>query len=272
LSTLSKSTIMPQMQATLNVYCVPEFVAPDELAGTTAVVIDVLRATTTIVYALQSGAREVIPCLEVADALALAKQFAPDGIELGGERHGTIIEGFGLGNSPAEYSPERVGGKTVLFTTTNGTRAMDHVRQADEILLAAFVNASAVVARLLDRERIVIVCAGTDGNASEDDVLLAGLLVDRLQRGSAVAYKQNAEATRARHLWLTSFGLSNATDHVPAYRLAVRLRTCLGAKNLIAIGLDADILAASQIDRFDLLPRLDLATFRISKEHRRPQR
>ena len=170
------------MKPTLNVYALPRFVEPEEMAGGTAVVIDVLRATTTIVHALDAGADEIIPCLEVADALALAGRFPADEVVLGGERHGLPIEGFQLGNSPDEYTPDRVGGKTVVLTTTNGTRAMIHARQADEVLIAAFVNASAVVRRLFDREHVHILCAGTDGKISEDDVLLAGLLVERLQR------------------------------------------------------------------------------------------
>lgn len=256
------------MNPILNVYALPRFVAPEELAGGTAVVIDVLRAATTIAYALEAGAREIIPCREVADALALAEQFADDEIVLGGERDGVAIDGFQLGNSPEEYSPEVVDGKTVIFTTTNGTQAMAHARQADEVLVAAFVDASAVVARLLDRERISILCAGTDGRISEDDVLLAGLLVERLQRGGGIVYQQNAQAITAREMWLSSFALPQAlgAETLEPERLADRLRATEGAQNLLALGLDDDILAASQIDRFDFVPLLDPHLFRISKE------
>jgi 2-phosphosulfolactate phosphatase len=253
------------MKSTLNVYALPRYVEPTELAGQTAVVIDVLRAATTIAYALDAGAEEVIPCREVADALALAEQFGIDEVVLGGERNGLAIDGFDLGNSPDEYSPDRVGGRTVLFTTTNGTRAMDHARQADEVLVAAFVNAAAVVAKLLERERISILCAGTDGQISEDDVLLAGLLVDRLQRQGGMAYLQNAQAITAREFWLNSFALPQAigAESLEPDRLAEQLRKSLGARHLIALGLDDDILAAAQLDQFDLVPRLDTKTFRI---------
>ncbi len=198
------------MKPILNVYVLPKFVEPEELAGGTAVVIDVLRATTTTAYALAAGAREVIPCLEISDALALAEQFPADKIVLGGERQGVAIAGFQLGNSPEEYSPDQVGGKTVLLTTTNGTRAMIHARQADEVLVAAFVNAAAIVAKLLDRENIHILCAGTDRHISEDDVFLAGMLVDRLQRQAGMVYQQNAQAITAREAWLGVFALPQA--------------------------------------------------------------
>ena len=255
------------MKPTLNVYALPRLVAPEELLGGTAVVIDVLRASTTIAYALDAGATEVLPCLEVADAMADAKQFSPDQIILGGERDGVLIDGFDLGNSPDEYTPERVSGKTVIFTTTNGTRAMMHAQMANEVFVAAFVNAAAVVAKLLDRQKIHIICGGTDGRISDDDVLVAGLLVDRIQRQTATAYQENTQALTAREFWLNAFPLPQAigAETLPAERLAERMRTTLGAQNLINLGLDADILAASQLDRFFAVSQLDTKSFRIRR-------
>ncbi len=253
------------MKPTLNVFGLPRYAEPAELAGGVSVVIDVLRAATTIIYALDAGAKEVVPCLEVDDALAAARQFDEDDIVLGGEREGLPISGFQLGNSPEEYTADRVGGKTVIFTTTNGTRAMNHARNAREILVAAFVNASAVVARLIDCKKIDILCAGTDGRVSEDDVFLAGLLVDRVQRQTADAFQLNAQAITAREFWLNAFAPPQAIGAEPLEpeRLAERLRTSLGGQNLVAIGMDEDILAASYIDRFDIVGQLDVETFRI---------
>lgn len=253
------------MKPTLNVYALPRFVEPQEMAGGTVVVIDVLRSTTTIVHALEAGAAEVIPCVEVSEARAVAEHYPAEDVMLGGERHGVRIDGFDLGNSPEEYAPETVGGKTVVLTTTNGTCAMIHARQADEILIAAFVNASAVVGRLLDRERVHILCAGTDGQISEDDVLLAGLLVERLQKRSGLVYQHNGQALTARETWLRAFALPQALGAEPLApeQLADELRKSLGARNLIPLGLDEDIFAAAQMDRFDLVPRLDRQTMRI---------
>jgi len=255
------------MKPILNVYALPRYVEPVELAGGTVVVIDVLRASTTIIYALDAGAREVVPCLEIADARKLAEQLPFDEIVLGGEREGILIDGFDLGNSPEDYTPDRVEGKTVIFTTTNGTRAMIHARMADEVLIGAFVNAGAIVDRLMNREKVCIVCAGTDGRISEDDALVAGLLVDRLQRRGGIVYQQNAQAITAREFWLNAFALPQALGAEPlaAERLAGELRKTLGAQNLLALEMDADILAAAQIDRFDLVPRLDPQTFRITR-------
>ena len=118
------------MTKTLNVHALPKLVEPKDLADGTVVVIDVLRASTTIIAALEAGAVEVIPCLEIDDARRVAAQFPAEEVILGGERQGLPIEGFDLGNSPEDYTPYAVAGKTLVFTTTNGTRAMIHARQA----------------------------------------------------------------------------------------------------------------------------------------------
>jgi 2-phosphosulfolactate phosphatase len=253
------------MTPTLSVYALPKYAEPEEMAGGTAVVIDVLRATTTVVYALAAGARDIIPCLEVADAVAQARRLPAYEKLLGGERQGKPIDGFDLGNSPEEYTAERVGGKTVVLTTTNGTRAMLHARHADETLIAAFVNASAVVRWLLSRQQIHIICAGTDGQISEDDMLLAGLLVVWFQRQRDDVYPQNDQAVMAREAWLSAVSFRHALGMEPlsAERLgSVLLETICGRK-LALLGLEEDILAAAQLNRFDIVPRLDARTGRI---------
>jgi 2-phosphosulfolactate phosphatase len=256
------------MKPTLSVYALPKLVDPAELVGGTAVVIDVLRATTTIVYSLDAGAEQIVPCLEIADALAAADEFPPGEVLLGGERGGLPIDGFDLGSSPDEYTPERVEGKTIVFTTTNGTRAMHHARAADEVLLAAFVNAGAIARRLVDREHIHILCSGSGGKMGDDDILLAGLLVERVQREGGIVYQQNAQAMTAREMWLHSFALPQALGAEPLDpdRLAAELRKSLAGRNLTALGLDDDILAASWISRFDLVPRLATTNMRIRVE------
>jgi 2-phosphosulfolactate phosphatase len=261
------------MKPTLNVYALPKLVAVEELAGGSAVVIDVLRATTSIVYALDAGAKAVFPCLAISDALALAKQLPPGEVVLAGEREGAAIEGFDLGNSPDEFTPDRVGGKMVVFTTSNGTHAISHARAADEVLLAAFVNADAVVRHLVDCHHIHILCAGTDGKISNEDVLLAGMLVERLEREGGIVYRQNGQAITAREMWLHAFALPQAlgAELLDPDRVAGELRKGLGAKNLLALGLDADILAASWISRFDLVPLLDGKTMRIRAEGMREE-
>lgn len=253
------------MENTLNVYALPRLASPDELVGATAVVIDVLRASTTMVYALEAGAREIVPCLEVEDARRVAAELPPQETVLGGERGGLRIEGFDLGNSPTEYSIEAVSHRTVVFTTTNGTRALLQCRQAQRVLIGAFVNASAVVRQLAGQAKIALVCAGTEDQYSRDDVLLAGLLVDQLQKITGQTYQLNVQALTARENWTSAFAVPYVTgaERLPAELLAAQLRTSLGGRNLTAVGLDADILTAAELDRFQSVPELDLQTFRV---------
>lgn len=253
------------MDNKLNVYALPSLVTPDELAGGTVVVIDVLRASTTIACALEAGASQIIPCLEVADAKSLASQFPREEVLLAGERGGLPIAGFDLGNSPSDYTPDRVGGKTILFTTTNGTRAMLACRQADRVLIGAFVNATSIAQQLVGCERIHLLCAGTEDAYSRDDILMAGLLVDRLQRQSGILYELNAQAITARENWTSSFAVPYAVgaEPLPAELLVKELRRSLGGRNLVAIGLEADIDTAAEIDRFHVVPELDPTTLHI---------
>ena len=154
----------------LNVHALPEVVTAEDLAGTTAVVIDVLRATTTIVYALAAGARAVVPCLTIEAAHERAAAMAAGTALLAGERGGLAIPGFDLGNSPTEFTPEQVGGKYVVLTTTNGTKALLHCRAAEQVLVAALANLSALCGVLTDCPRVELVCAGTDGHVTEEDL------------------------------------------------------------------------------------------------------
>jgi 2-phosphosulfolactate phosphatase len=253
------------MMPRLHVYALPQFVDPQELIDGTVVVLDVLRASTTIVYALQAGAKAVIPCREIDEARSLAKQYSLDEALLGGERGGLPIEGFDLGNSPDQYTPRMVKGKIVIFTTTNGTKALLHAQKAQQILLGAFVNASAVIQKLLAQQEIHLLCAGTDGQLSEDDILLAGMLIEKLQRKGGSAYQLNTQAIAACDLWLHNFARSKASATQPPdpQRLAKALRKSLGGKNLVALGLEKDILAAAQIDRFGIIPQFNPFTTRI---------
>jgi 2-phosphosulfolactate phosphatase len=251
----------------LSVHLLPDLVAPSALAGRTVVVIDVLRATTTICHALAAGAVAVVPCLEIDEARAKAEELGRANVVLGGERRGLKIEGFDLGNSPTEYTPASVGGRTVVFTTTNGTRAMRHAAQAGEILIGSFANLGAIVDVLESRDEIDLVCAGTGGAITAEDALFAGAVVERLTTapfdGTTLGPRPrerelNDQARLARDAWQTFDG-----SPLPL-SLSQVLRECQGGRNLIAEGFDADIDTAAKIDTFDFVPKLDLSTGRIT--------
>src|SRR4051794_10191588 len=181
----------------VSVHLVPDLLPAEQLSGAVAVVIDVLRATTTMVHALAAGCDAVRPCLGVEEARCLADGLPAGKVLLGGERAGRPLPGFDLGNSPREYTPAACRGTTVVLTTTNGTRALLRAAPAQRTLVAAFVNYSAVCEQLRPEARPVhIVCAGDAGAVALEDTLLAGALVDflcdagpaRLNDGARVAW------------------------------------------------------------------------------------
>jgi 2-phosphosulfolactate phosphatase len=251
----------------VDVYPLPSFVPAENISGSTAVVIDTLRATSALVYASAAGVRKIVPLLDVDEA----KQFKQNGLNgtvlpkdiiLGGERNGIKIDGFDLGNSPQAYTPESVAGKTLIFTTTNGTVAMNAVRSAKNVLLAALVNAGAVVRKITenknDDDKIIIVCAGTYGKETEEDLLTAGSIVFRLcllyQTDMNGNMQLNGTAERVKELWQNT--VLQQDGSVSKTKLLKYLRQSTGGQNLRRIGLDADIEAASQLDRFDVIPVL----------------
>lgn len=260
------------MSKFINVYALPEIAEPSKMKGDTAIVVDVLRATTTMITALAHGAEEVRPFLELSQTLDAKKEYCETFPEkslplLGGERDGIPIPGFDLGNSPLEYTEEKVGKRVVFFTTTNGTKAMYRAGMAREIFPAAFVNSVAVLEKISNRDRIHIICAGTDGHYTEEDMLLAGLLVSRLQHSAGIGerpYEMNVEAVTVQMLWEETFPPEMAFGVVKPdpKLLAKELRKSRGGKNLLEIGRVDDILAAAMIDSVPVVPKLDPVNMR----------
>ena len=229
------------------------------VAGGIAVVIDVLRASTTIITALANGALRVRPMADVAGARASAAALGSDAV-LGGERGGVRIAGFDLGNSPAEYARDRVAGRSLVITTTNGTAALAACRAAREIVIGAIVNRSAVAAAVrqlaaaADCDAVHLVCAGTDGAVTAEDVLAAGAIVDAALR-DAPADELDASARAA----VAAFRrLAGAADSRAA--LAAEFRRSPGGANLVALGMDADLSACAALDTLAVVPRLDVAS------------
>ena len=165
----------------------------------TAVVVDVLRASSTIVAALAAGAHAIYPVVSTEEAIKLATSLGREDALLAGERRGLKVEGFDLGNSPREFTPETVGGKRVVMSTTNGTRALVAVAGAERVLVASFLNLSAVAAACADAERLAVVCAGREGRFSIDDAVCAGMLLGRLKErlGGALEVEDAGRAVLA---------------------------------------------------------------------------
>lgn len=165
----------------IDVAFTPAGLAGGEVAGRTVFVIDVLRASTTICAALARGARGIIPVPSIEEAMRLAQTLERREVLLAGERHATRIEGFDLGNSPLEMTEAVVHGKTMVMTTTNGTRALLATTGAAAVYLAAGVNLRAAGARareaLAQQGDLLVLCAGREGHFGLDDAYAAGRLI-----------------------------------------------------------------------------------------------
>lgn len=206
--------------------------------GYQPVAIDVLRATTTIVTALANGANAVIPTLTPEEARAAAP--AHNGALLGGERKNVRLPGFDFGNSPREYGPSLVAGRPILFTTSNGTRAIHAVAPLGPVLIAALVNVGAVVRRLRQSGApVLILCAGTNDELSLEDTVCAGAIADGL--GAEVVL--NDFGMLARELF------QKYRDDLPGLMRIARHGLKLESEGF---GPDLDLCAA--VDQFDLAP------------------
>lgn len=157
----------------------------DELRNKTVVVIDVLRATSTIVTAMMNGAKGVIPVEDMGEASRISQSVDSDNYLLCGEKDGVKIEGYDLGNSPREYTRDSVENKTLIFNTTNGTKAIKKSLGSSTIYIASFLNLDAIVEALKSENNdIVLVCAGWKGRLALEDMLLAGNIIFNLTDGN----------------------------------------------------------------------------------------
>lgn len=239
----------------ITTHLLPSLTEPPALRGGIAVIFDILRASTTIVQALSAGAAYVNPFLEPADALAAKSSMPSSEVVLGGERGGTKIPGFDLGNSPGEYLPETLRSRPVFFTTTNGTRALLASLEAERVFVGCFNNLSAVVRVLAEDGRPVhLVCAGTRGEVSLEDTLCAGAVAAALcERG---AFECDDATRLAIGAWKSAGPLPEA------------LRCGTGGRDVVALGLERDIDAAAAVDSCGIVPELDKTTMRLKVEPR----
>lgn len=233
----------------IDTYLLPSLLnsSSETFLQSTAVVIDILRASSTMVTALGQGATSIYPCLEVEEALQI-KAGLTDAL-VGGERGGKPIDGFDCSNSPADYSAERVRDRPVVFTTTNGTRALSHVSDCQEVLIGSFLNLSALCDQLQTRSHILLLCAGTNGMVTREDVLFAGAVADRL-RATHPESVGNDQTALARAAWKQVEGMAGDVK----LNLAESFKETLGGRNLLKLGYGDDFSRVADIDRYDIVP------------------
>jgi 2-phosphosulfolactate phosphatase len=249
--------------ADTKIHLTPHLVDELALRDKVVVVVDVLRAGTCIATALHNGAREVIPTATVEAAARVSGNLAGAVTVLAGDRNGKMIEGFHFGNSPGEFTPDRVQGKAIVFLTSNGTPAIARARYARELAVCSLVNISAVAEFVRQQQGDVeIVCAGNAGGFCIEDAVCAGMLLHLLTEGTAAT--QHSDAATA--------ALSLYKGH--ARGLQRMLRRSDAGVMLEELGCTADTRACSELDTVPVVPRMDgnVLRLRMNEEKKEPAR
>lgn len=207
-----------------------------------AVIIDIFRATSSICYGIENGAEAIIPVAQVEECAAYREK----GLDylLAAERNGEVVSGFDFGNSPFSYTAEKVAGKTIVLTTTNGTQALHLSIKAKRIVIGSFLNLSALCDWLKSqRENILLVCAGWKNNFNLEDTLFAGAVVDQLKASN---YKLDDPSIAANDLF--QLGKND---------LNLYLQKTAHSERLKKLGIEADIRFCLQVDLTTAIPVLE---------------
>lgn len=236
------------MKQSIDVCLSPDLMHLYQVENETVVVVDILRATSCMTTAFAHQVECIRPFAQLTECLALRS----DGYLTAGERDGKKVEGFDLGNSPFEYMDASVSGKKIAFTTTNGTQAIARSAGAKEIVIASFLNLSAVARYLRNvKTNVVIVCSGWKGKVNLEDTVFAGALVARLKDDFSYACDAPIMAERL---------YQEAKQDLKSF-----LKDSSHIKRLQRLNIEKDIDFCLTEDRYDLVPviredRIILAT------------
>jgi 2-phosphosulfolactate phosphatase len=229
----------------LDVFFTPGQVKPGDLAGRLVAVVDVLRASTSIATALGNGARTVIPLEGADEVIVRSKDFTRSQILLAGEQKMLSIPGFDLGNSPQAFTPEVVEDKTILITTTNGTRALLGVQGARDIVIASYVNFTAVLTLMKvaagTNTDIAIVCASEEGSFTLEDAACAGRYVRAIPKRASMELNDAALA-------------SVMIEKKYGDNIAKVFKESTHGQALQEAGFGADLAACAEVDSYPVVP------------------
>lgn len=230
----------------LFVYHTPELTPTDSLPDC-AVVIDVLRATTTIATALEAGAQAIQAFSDFNQLMEVSANWLPEKRLRGGERGGKKLEGCDLGNSPLDCIPKTVQGRRLFITTTNGTRALQRVANAPIVITGAMINRQAVVNYLIEQqpEIVWLVGSGWQGAYSLEDTVCAGAIIQSL-----VDLGQSLDALAGNDEVIAALALYNQWQN----RLLEMFHLASHGKRLLRLGNDDDLAYCAQVDILDVLP------------------
>jgi 2-phosphosulfolactate phosphatase len=230
------------MTNNLHICLTPSLLPLFEVENYVVVIIDIFRATSSICYGIENGAEAIIPVSQVEECLAYQEKH-PDYL-LAAERNGEVVDGFDFGNSPFSYTKEKVNGKTVVLTTTNGTQALHLSRSAKKIIVGSFLNLTSVCNWLKEQnENILLVCAGWKNNFNLEDTLFAGAVVNQLKHSG---FELDDAAIAANDLFETGKG------DIPAY-----LAKTSHSERLKKLGIEEDIAFCLKVDLTTAIPVLD---------------
>jgi 2-phosphosulfolactate phosphatase len=240
------------MSGNANITEVITLLTPSELVGIdlrggVAIVIDVLRGSSTIIQALKNGASKIIPAGEIEEARALADEWPTGEYLLCAERNAIKVDGFNLGNSPFEYDPETVSGKDIIYSSTNCSKALLSSYEADRILVGTFNNISAVMESVGTVNRVFLVCAGKMGRFALEDTVCAGMFVNEYLRDTSREVALN-DASRTAKLLFDFY-------HRDILKL---LRESAHGNYLLTLGMDRDLEFVGQVDSERIVPELSL--------------
>jgi len=226
----------------IDLYFTPAEVSDEEIIGKTVVVVDILRASASIIRALQNGARGIIPTQSIDEATELAHSLGRENVLLCGEREGRKIDGFDLGNSPQEFKKKVVGGKVLIFATTNGSKAIVRAQGANTVLVGSFLNFRAIHRYLskLDTD-LAIICAGKLGKFALEDAVGGGMFVNHL-----LATELNDGAMAAQALYQRHF-----------QDILGMLRSSRHGRYLIELGFADDLSYCSRLNLLNLIPKME---------------
>ena len=228
---------------TIDVALLPNVVNHQQVAGSVAIVIDVLRASSTMLTALSNGAKQIIPVIQPEEAKEMARKLNPGEWLLCGEREGNKIPGFDLGNSPLEFTEPTVKNKTLIMSTTNGTKACHSAQNARAVYIGSFLNLTAVSEAVKQtNENILLITSGKEGKFSLEDTVCAGAFVEKLD---AATEFELTDSARVAQILYTIYKTN----------LHQMLATCEHGKYLAGLGYEKDLEYCAQVDTLSLVPK-----------------
>ena len=232
----------------IDVAITPESFSDEDIEGKTVIVVDVLRASTTITAALARGADKVLPLATIDEVKKNAEQYPRAKVLLCGEREGKRIPGFDLGNSPYEYKDNIVRSKILLYTSTNGSKMMVKVKKARKVYIGAFVNISAVVKRLIiEKSDCLIACSGKDGRFSLEDTVCAGMIVNQIRGNFPKEFIQLSDEALAAGIIYEHF--SNDLNRM--------VNQSIHGRYLTKLGMRRDLSFSVFLDLYDTVPVME---------------